>query len=250
LTGHRADDDGRLLRDLRAIVFDTFGTLVDWRTSIIRQLEAFGREHGIEADWAALTDAWRSAYRLNMQKVRSGELPWRKLDELHRMELEALLEQFGVDSLTEHQKRHLNRTWHRLDPWPDSVPAMRRLKSRFILSPLSNGNVALLTNLARHAALPFDLILCAEICRHYKPDPETYRMAYQLLDLEPYQVMLIAAHNDDLVAACREGLRTGFVARPTEYGPGQQKDRRAEHRFDIVGTDLMEIADRLLGEPA
>jgi 2-haloacid dehalogenase len=140
----------------------------------------------------------------------------------------------------------VNRVWHRLDPWPDTVPAMRRLRSRYILAPLSNGNVALLTNLARHAGLPFDLILSAELCQHYKPDPETYRMAYELLDLKPHQVMLVAAHNDDLLAARREGLRTGFVARPTEYGPRQRTDFRAEHDFDVIADDLGGVAERLL----
>lgn len=234
------------LRNLRAIVFDTFGTLVDWRTSIIGELRAFGREHGIATDWAGLADEWRGAYVPNMQKVRSGDLPWAKLDDLHRMELENLLDRFGVKGLSEAQKAHINRVWHRLAPWPDAAPALHRLKSRFILSPLSNGNVALLTNLARHASLPFDLILCAEICRHYKPDPETYRMAYELLDLRPHQVMLVAAHNDDLLAARREGLRTGFIPRPSEYGPGQQKDLRAEHDFDVVGSDLGDLASQIL----
>jgi 2-haloacid dehalogenase len=236
----------RDFHDLRAIMFDTFGTLVDWRGSIIRQLDAFGREHGIAADWTGLTDAWRAAYVPNMQKVRAGEMPWTKLDDLHRMELETLLDRFAVAGLSEEQKAHLNRVWHRLDPWPDTVPAMRRLKTRFVLSPLSNGNVALLTNLARHAGLPFDLILCAEVCRHYKPDPETYRMTYELLDLAPHQVMLVAAHNDDLVAAAREGLRTGFIARPGEYGPHQRKDFRAEHDFDVVGEDLGHLAGLIL----
>ncbi len=234
------------LDDLRAIVFDTFGTLVDWRTSIIGELEAFGREHGIATDWVALTDEWRGAYVPNMQKVRSGDLPWTKLDDLHRIELEDLLDRFGVRGLSEAQKAHINRVWHRLAPWPDTAPALHRLKSRFILSPLSNGNVALLTNLARHAGLPFDLVLCAEICRHYKPDPETYRMAYELLDLEPRQVMLVAAHNDDLLAARREGLRTGFIPRPSEYGPRQQKDLRAEHDFDVVASDLGDLAGQIL----
>jgi 2-haloacid dehalogenase len=234
------------LQGIKAIVFDVFGTLVDWRTSIIRQLEGFGREHNITADWTALTDAWRSAYVPNMQRVRSGELPWTKLDDLHRMELQALLERHAITGLSEQQKLRLNRVWHSLDPWPDTVQALRRLKRRYILAPLSNGNVALLTNLARYAGLPFDLILSAEICRHYKPDPETYRMTYELLDLEPHEVMLTAAHNDDLVAASREGLRTAFIARPSEYGPSQQRDLRAEHPFDIVGDDLKHIADQLL----
>lgn len=234
------------LHDLRAICFDTFGTLVDWRTSIIGQLEAFGRRQGIAADWAGLTDAWRKAYVPNMQKVRSGELSWTKLDDLHAMELDALLVRFGVEGLSDDQKAHLNRVWHRLDPWPDSVGALASLKSRFILSPLSNGNVALLTNLARHAGLPFDLILCAETCRHYKPDPETYRMPGTLLDLAPHQVMLVAAHNDDLIAAAKQGLRTGFFPRPTEYGPLQHKDFQAEAAFDVIGEDLRDLAAQVL----
>ncbi len=235
--------------DLKAIVFDTFGTLVDWRTSIIHELESLGQRHGITADWIGLTDEWRAAYVPNMQKVRSGEMPWTKLDDLHRMELEILLDRFGVEGLSEVQKVHTNRVWHRLEPWPDTVPAMHRLRGRYILSPLSNGNVALLTNLARHAGLPFDLILSAELCRHYKPDPETYRIAYELLDLEPHQVMMVAAHNDDLLAARQEGLRTGFFARAGEYGPHQHKDLQAEHDFDIIANDLEDLADQLLCQP-
>jgi 2-haloacid dehalogenase len=234
------------LGELKAICFDTFGTLVDWRTSIIGQLEAFGREQGIEADWTGLTDAWRGAYKPNMRKVRTGELPWTKLDDLHAMELDNLLVRFGVEGLSPEQKKHLNRVWHRLDPWPDSVGALASLKSRFILSPLSNGNVALLTNLARHAGLPFDLILCAETCRHYKPDPETYRMPGELLDLEPHQVMLVAAHNDDLIAAAGQGLRTGFFPRPTEYGPLQNKDFAAEGDYDVIGENIRDLAAQVL----
>jgi 2-haloacid dehalogenase len=232
--------------DLRAIVFDTFGTLVDWRTSIIAELQAFGREQGIEADWAGLTDAWRGAYKPNMDRVRRGELPWTKLDDLHAMELDALLERFGVEGLDAHQKRRLNTVWHRLDPWPDTVPALTRLRARFTLAPLSNGNVALLANLAKRATIPFDLILSAEIVRHYKPDPETYRMPCELLDLAPHQVMMVAAHNDDLVAAAKEGLCTGFIPRPSEYGPLQHKDFRAEADYDVIGEDLHDLAAQVL----
>jgi 2-haloacid dehalogenase len=232
--------------DLKAIVFDTFGTLVDWRASIVAELEAFGRERGIDAEWAGFTDAWRGAYRPNMNRVRTGELPWTKLDDLHAMELEALLDRFGVTGLDAQAKRRLNRVWHRLDPWPDTVPALTRLRERFVLAPLSNGNVALLTNLAKRAGIPFDLILSAELARHYKPDPQTYRMPCELLDLAPHQVMMVAAHNDDLIAAAKEGLRTGFIPRPSEYGPHQKKDFRAEAEFDVVGEDLEDLATQVL----
>ena len=235
------------LADLRAVVFDTFGTLVDWRSSIIGELEGFGQSRGITADWTAIADKWRARYVPNMNRVRTGELPWMKLDALHRMALDDLLEEFGLGNVEEAERAHLTRAWHRLKPWPDTVPAMRRLSPCFILGPLSNGNVALLTNLARHSGLPFDLILSAELCRHYKPDSETYQMVCELLSLRPDQVMLVAAHNDDLHAAQQQGLRTGFVARPTEYGPQQTNDLRPEHEFDVTGNDLGSVADELLG---
>ena len=232
-----------LLPDVKALVFDVFGTVVDWRSSIIRELEAFGRERRITADWTTLADAWRAGYQPSMDRVRKGEIPWTVIDELHRETLERLLPKFGVSGLSETDKDHLNRAWHRLAPWPDAVAGLRRLKRRYIIGTLSNGNVALLLNIAKHAGLPWDMIFSAELPRHYKPAPESYRSVPALLRVEPANVMLVAAHNNDLVAAAREGLRTGFVARPTEYGPHQDRDFEAEHDFDVVAKDFLQLAE-------
>ena len=230
---------------IKALVFDVFGTLVDWRGSIAREGEAWGRPRGLAVDWAAFADAWRAAYHPSMDKVRRGERPWTMLDTLHRETLDRLLDQFGITGLDEAEKDHWNRVWHRLTPWPDTVPGMLALKPHFTLATLSNGNVALLLNMAKRAGMPFDTILSAELCRHYKPDPEVYRMAYGLLGLQPHEVMMTAAHNSDLVAASQQGLRTAFFARPTEYGPAQVKDKAAEHAFDFVATDLVDLARQL-----
>jgi 2-haloacid dehalogenase len=231
------------LSQVRALVFDVFGTVVDWRTSIIRELEAFGRERQISADWTALTDAWRAGYQPSMNRVRTGEIAWTAIDDLHRETLERLLPKFGISGLSEVDKEHLNRAWHRLAPWPDAVAGLTRLKRRYIIGTLSNGNVALLLNMAKHAGLPWDMIFSAELPRYYKPAPESYRSVPALLRIEPSRVMLVAAHNNDLVAAAREGLRTGFVARPTEYGPHQNRDFEAEHDFDVVARDFVHLAE-------
>ena len=226
-----------------ALVFDVFGTVVDWRSSIIRELEEFGRERRLAADWTALADAWRAGYQPAMERVRKGEIGWTVLDDLHRETLEALLPKFGIGGLLEAEIRHLVHAWHRLDPWPDAVKGLARLKRRYIIGTLSNGNVALLLGIAKRAGLPWDMIFSAELARHYKPAPETYRSVPDFLRLEPGQVMLVAAHNNDLVAARREGLKTGFVARPTEYGPRQTRDLKAEHDFDVVARDFLQLAE-------
>jgi 2-haloacid dehalogenase len=228
---------------VRALVFDVFGTVVDWRTSVIRELETFGRERGIAADWTALGDAWRAGYQPAMDRVRTGEIGWAALDDLHRQTLEWLLPRFGMTGLSEADKDHLNRAWHRLDPWPDAVAGLTRLKRQYVIGTLSNGNVALLLNMAKRAGLPWDMIFSAELVRHYEPAPETYLSVPRLLRIEPGEVMLVAAHNNDLVAAAREGLKTGFVARPTEYGPRQTRDLEAEHRFDVVARDFVHLAE-------
>ena len=233
------------MQDLRAILFDTFGTLVDWRTSLIDELTAYGIDRGVEADWPALVDAWRGAYKPSMDRVRRGELPWTKLDALHRASLDMLVAQFGITGLSDRDLQHINLGWHRLRPWPDVVPGLRRLHTRFILAPLSNGNVSLLVNLARHAGLPWDMVFGAEVFGHYKPDPETYLGACRMLSLEPRQVMLCAAHNDDLAAAQGHGLRTAFVPRVTEYGPLQARDFTATGDWDLVVASLSELAERV-----
>jgi 2-haloacid dehalogenase len=230
--------------DPKALVFDVFGTVVDWRSTIIREGEALGREKNIYVDWGAFADAWRSRYAPSMDRVRSGEIPWTKLDDLHRASLEELLADFGIEGLSGAEKGNFNRVWHRLDPSPDAVEGLTRLRQRYIIAPLSNGNVSLLTNMARRAALPWDLVLSAELVRHYKPDPETYLMPPLLLDLEPEQVMMVAAHVYDLRSARNSGLRTAYVPRPLEFGPGVEAEP-PDPAFDLVAGDFVELADRL-----
>jgi len=227
--------------DLRALIFDVFGTVVDWRSTIIREGEALGRKKGLDVDWAAFADAWRGRYAPSMDRVRSGEIPWTNLDALHRASLEELLDEFGVESLPEEEKDRFNKVWHRLDPWPDAVEGLTRLKERYVIAPLSNGNVALLVNMAKRAGLPWDLILSAELVRHYKPDPETYLMAPELLDLHPEQVMMVAAHAHDLRAAQENGLRTAYVPRPLEFGPDGDADEPPDPSFDLVADDFVEL---------
>ena len=233
------------LRQLKVVVFDTFGTVVDWRSSLIEQFEDFGRQRGIAADWVGLVDAWRGGYEASMNKVRIGAVPWTKLDDLHRETLDRLIERFGIEGLDEADRNWLNRGWHRLKGWPDAVEGLTRIKQRFIIGPLSNGNVALLVNMAKYAGLPWDMIFSAELFRHYKPDRETYLGVCRLLDLEPDEVMLTAAHNYDLGAAQNLGLRTAFVARPQEYGPLQTKDFGPEGNWDLVARDLVDLAAQL-----
>jgi len=230
--------------DLRALIFDVFGTVVDWRSSVIREGEELGRKKNLDVDWAAFADAWRSRYAPSMNRVRRGEIAWTKLDDLHRASLEELLGEFGVEGLTEEERDHLNRVWHRLEPWPDAVEGLTRLKERHVIAPLSNGNVALLVNMAKRAGLPWDLILSSELVRHYKPDPETYLSAPELLSLRPDQVMMVAAHPDDLRAAQKHGLKTAYVLRPLEFGPGGSADP-PDPSFDLVADDFIELAEKL-----
>jgi len=229
-----------------ALVFDVFGTVVDWRGSIIREGRRLGRERDLRVDWAAFADAWRAGYRPAMARVRSGELPWTTIDALHRMILDDLLRQFGIQRLSEADKDHLNRAWHRLRPWPDARRGLTRLKRAFTLATLSNGNVALLVDMARHARLPWDCVLSAELFGHYKPDREAYLGAARLLGLAPPQVMLVAAHKDDLYAAKACGLRTAFVRRPLEYGPKVRADLKPERAFDCNADDFLDLASQLL----
>ena len=227
---------------VKAIVFDTFGTLVDWRTSLIAQLTGFGQERGLQADWMALADAWRSSYEPSLDKVRRGTIPWTVLDELHRSSLISLLDDFGLSALTDRDLDFLVKGWHRLDPWPDVVPGLQRLRQRYIIGPLSNGNLSLMVNLARFARLPWDVVFGADIFRHYKPDSETYLGVCDFLRLEPGQVMLGAAHNYDLRAADALGLKTAFIPRPTESGPNQATNLRPEGNWTIVATDIEDLA--------
>ncbi len=230
---------------INAVVFDVFGTVVDWRTCIIREGRALGERKGLTANWEAFADAWRGKYQPSMEKVRSGERPWTRLDDLHRESLLELIEEFAISGLDDAEVEYFNRAWHRLDPWPDSVEGLTRLKQKYLIATLSNGNIALLLNMAKRAGLPWDAVLGAEPARHYKPTSESYLLTAEFLGLPPERVMLCAAHNDDLVAARSNGYRTAFVRRPTEYGPGQRKDLQADHDFDVIGESIVEVAEKL-----
>jgi 2-haloacid dehalogenase len=228
------------------LVFDTFGTVVDWRGSVIAEGQRLGKAKGLaQVDWAAFADAWRAGYGPSMNRVRRGELPWTKLDVLHRMVLDELLVRFKIGDLSEAEKAHLNLVWHRLDPWPDAVEGLTRIKAKFVIAPLSNGNLSLLTEMAKHAKLPWDAILSTEIVRHYKPDKETYLMPVEFFDLEPAGVMMVAAHEGDLDAAKALGLKTAYVHRPFEYGPGKESRRPASGKFDFYANDFKELAGLL-----
>jgi 2-haloacid dehalogenase len=234
-----------MVEGVKALVFDVFGTVVDWRSSIVADLTAFGRAKGVQADWAAFADTWRAGYQPAMDRVRKGELPWTHIDVLHRMVLDTLLVEFKLTALSEADKDHVNRVWHRLNGWPDAAEGLTRLKRKFIIATLSNGNTSLLVNMAKHAGLPWDCVLSAETFKAYKPDPRTYLGAAEILGLKPAEVMMTAAHNSDLVAASKQGLRTAFVARPKEYGPHQSRDFKADHDFDVVATDFIDLAAKL-----
>jgi 2-haloacid dehalogenase len=230
---------------VKAILFDTFGSVVDWRGSLIADLTAWSATRGISADWPTLVDEWRAAYAPSMDRVRRGELPWTILDDLHRASLERLVARFAIEGLTEADLDHINRGWHRLTPWPDAVPGLTRLRRRYVIGPLSNGNVALLVNMAKAAGIPWDMVCSTELFGHYKPDPETYLGAARILGLAPAEVMMAAAHNNDLHAARACGLRTAFFPRPTEYGPRQVRDLAADSDWDIIAADIEDMAAQL-----
>ena len=236
-------------RAIRALVFDVFGTVVDWRASIVREGEALVAAKGWLVDWPAFADTWRAGYQPAMQRARSGEIAWTSVDGLHRTILDSLIPRFGLERLDEVERAHLNLVWHRLDAWPDAVAGLTRLKSRFVISTLSNGNIALLVNMAKRAALPWDCVLSAEIMRHYKPDPEVYQGAAQLLGIERHELLMVAAHPGDLRGAQRAGLPTALVRRPLEYGPNPTgappPDALPDDRFDLVASDFVDLAQRL-----
>jgi 2-haloacid dehalogenase len=240
-----AQDSAGTANSVKALVFDTFGTVVDWRGSIIEEGNAWEKTKGITIDWARFADRWRAGYAPSMEKVRRGEMPWTNLDHLHRALLEDLLKEFHIEGLSEEQKDHWNRVWHRLKPWPDSVAGLTRLKKKYTIAPLSNGNVALLAEMAKHAGIPWDLILSAELARHYKPDREAYLTAASLLELKPEEVMMCAAHSGDLMSARSFGLRTGFIHRPLEYGPMRKADDAKPGDFDVVSSSMVDLASKL-----
>lgn len=230
------------MHGLRALAFDVFGTVVDWRSSIIAELQSFGVRDGLQRDWASFADAWRAGYAPAMDRVRRGELPWTRIDDLHRAILVDLL---GDVAVAESDIDELNRAWHRLVPWPDSVAGLQRLKQRFVITTLSNGNVSLLTNMAKGAGLPWDCVISAELFGHYKPDPEAYLGCARLLDVAPHELMLVACHPSDLRAARESGLRTGYVVRPLEQGSGRPLPEIADAEFDVIAHDFIDLAHRL-----
>ena len=231
---------------VKALVFDVFGTVVDWRTSLINDFTKWGATRGINADWTALVDGWRAVYAASMDEVRKHpERGYVILDVLHRRSLEKLVAQLGISGLNDADLHYLTMGWHRLHPWPDSVAGLTRLKTKYIISPLSNGNVALMVNMAKHAGLPWDAILGAEVAHAYKPQPEAYDRTAAFLDLQPAQCMMVAAHNGDLVAARGRGFHTAFVRRPLEHGPNKTRDVKAEHDFDVIAEDFIDLAAKL-----
>jgi 2-haloacid dehalogenase len=232
---------------VKACVFDTFGTVVDWRGSVIAEATRWGEAKGLSVNWVEFADHWRMGYTPAMDKVRKGEIPWTNLDDLQRMILEDLLEDYRIEGLSEEDKIEWSHVWRRLEPWPDSVEGLTRLKKKYIISTMSNGNVALMVHLAKFAGLPWDVILGSDLVRHYKPDREMYLSAPFYLDLKPDQVMMCAAHVGDLHAARSHGLRTGFIHRPNEYGggPAGVPDRVQGGEFDVVAESIIDLAQQL-----
>ena len=231
-----------MLKKPQVIAFDIFGTVVDWHGSIAAEVQKLQ----LPVDANAFATAWRKGYQPAMTRVRSGELPWTKIDDLHRMILDDILEEFGIANLNETEKRHLNLIWHRLHPWPDSVEGLTQLKSKFTIVTLSNGNLSLLANMAKFGSLPWDLVLSAEVFKHYKPDPETYLGVAHIFDLQPHEVMLAAAHKDDLLAAHQCGLQTAFIERPDEFGPGHiRQDLHHESFTNYHAKSIVDLATQL-----
>lgn len=226
---------------VEALLFDVFGTLVDWRGSIARELATLLPT----VDGDAFARAWRGRYQPSMERIRSGRRGFVRLDVLHRENLLETLDEFAVTGLNDKEIDHLNRVWHRLAPWPDVVEGLMRLRKKYIVAPCSNGNVALMTRLAKNNGMPFDVILGAEPTRSYKPMRETYLGSADLLDLPPGRCMMVAAHNSDLAAARDCGLQTGFFARPEEYGDDHNEDRKAGADWTIIASDLLDLAERM-----
>ena len=235
-----------LAGQVKVLAFDVFGTVVDWHGSIAREVAKLYPE----VDAQLFARRWREGYAPAMARVMRGELGWTRIDELHRMILDAMLPDFGLAHLNQPQRQHLNRAWHRLDPWPDVVEGLLRLKTKYLICTLSNGNIGLLANMAKRAALPWDCILSAEVFRAYKPDPATYGGVAKTFDLAPEQTMLVAAHHDDLAGARKTGMRTAYIERPLEFGATHIKDVAARDVNDMHGRDFIDLADQLGCAPA
>jgi 2-haloacid dehalogenase len=231
---------------IKALLFDVFGTVVDWRTGVAREAKACFDERGIAVDASAFADAWRAKYQPAMERVRAGNRGYLPLDVLHRENLDATLADFGLSASVDPAARaNLNRAWEKLPPWPDSVMGLTRLKSGYAIAPCSNGSIALMTWLARYGGLPWDTVLGAEIARAYKPQPAVYLASASALGLVPAEAMMVAAHNSDLAAARAVGLKTAFVPRPSEHGPGQTADLEPDSDWDVMVSDLNDLARKL-----
>ena len=244
LIEHQHMTVAKALQDVRALVFDIFGTVVDWRSSIIHEGAVLGQRLNLDIDWAQFADDWRAGYQPAMAKVRQGELPWTNIDGLHRRVLDGMLAARGL-VFSETETAQFNQVWHRLKPWPDSVAGLTQLKARYTISSLSNGNLSLLVNMAKNAGLPWDCVLSAELFHHYKPDPEVYLGAARLLGLAPQQVMMVAAHPSDLRAAAACGLRTAYIPRPLEHGQGGAMEPCEVGEFDVTAENLLALANQL-----
>ncbi|MBH65217.1 MAG: haloacid dehalogenase type II [Chloroflexi bacterium] len=230
---------------IKALVFDVFGTVVDWRTSISTQAAEFGVRHGVSADWDKFADDWRAGYGAGMAKVNAGEDEWKIVDQIHRERLDVILREYGFPTIDEDELVEFNKAWHRLSGWPDSTTGLARLKSKFLIASLSNGNVALLTNMTKYANLPWDAVLSAELAGKYKPHPRAYQRTAELLGLEPGEVMMVAAHNNDLRGAINAGLKAALVTRPEEFGDSKAPDLEPEPDFDYFAKDFHDLADQL-----
>lgn len=229
--------------DIKVLAFDVFGTVVDWRSGVMAEVAAVARDHGLSVDTGAFADAWRKRYQPFLDRVRLGETPWQGLDDLHRAALHEVVAQFSLQALSETDLDRLVFTWHHLPPWPDAVAGLTRLRSRFVLTTLSNGGVALLVDLNRTGKLPFDCILSTEMVKTYKPDPSVYRLVPDLLAVRPEQAMMVAGHAYDLAAAGQHRMRTAFVTRPQEWGTG--KAAMPEFEVDIIADDFLDLASQL-----
>src|SRR5215813_5462856 len=232
------------MTSVRAMFFDVFGTLVDWRAGVAREAKRVLQPLGYNLDWTAFADAWRGEYQPGMEEVRSGRIPFSKLDVLHRRNLERFLPRFDVRNLSDDVLHELTLAWHRLDAWVDVPPALKRLRTLFLLAPVSNGNISLMVDLARRNDFPWDAILGAEVAGDYKPKPRVYLAACEAFDLKPAQCMMVAAHSNDLAAASACGLRTGHIARPDEHGPGTG-ETTPTIEVDVAGADLLDLAARV-----
>ena len=233
------------MNSLKAILFDVFGTTVDWRSSIIAELRRFGGENGLDADWPAMADSWRAGFRDLQGRIARGERDWITMDQIHREVLDGMLRDLGASGTPEDEVAHLNRAWHRLEPWPDVVKGLALMKQDHIVGTLSNGNLSLLVSLSKHGGLPWDCVLSTGMFGTYKPNPEVYLGAVRMLDAEPDEVMMVAAHAYDVDGAREAGLRTAYVFRPDEFGPGKGEDPGDTSRFDIAASSFVKLAERL-----